>query len=68
MILCARSTWRSREQSAKYRSCERFVYLIVKISDNQDFMIIKDGRHIHEGRKGMWAFFPLDCAFQVLIG
>ena len=63
---------RARNTDHASRTCERFVYLIVKISDNQDFMIIKHGRHIclrnSRGAQRYVGFFPLDCAFQVLIG
>ena len=67
MILCARSTLRSREQSTKRRSrsenTRKFVYSIVKVRlyDYQTW------RAIHEVRKGLWAFF-LHCAFRILIG
>ena len=67
MILCARSTSRSREQNTKRTSYSE--NMIVK--DGRDCIIIKHSRHItgviHEVRKGLWASF-LDCAFQILIG
>ena len=68
MILCARSTSRSRNADQAARRCDRFVYFIVQITR---LVIIKNGRHIlgkmNEVRKDLWPFF-LDCSFWVLIG
>ena len=63
MILCARSTSRSRLQSAKLRPhSENMGKVCLFYSQNN-----KSVWEIHEVRKGMWAFF-LDCAFRMLIG
>ena len=60
---------RARNADQAARTCETFVYSIVKIT--RLLNIIKHGRHIfreiHAVRKGLWAFF-LDCAFRMLIG
>ena len=72
MILCARSTARSSEQSKKRRSrSERMLKVCLFCSQNNKIvMIIKHGRHIfgkmYEMPKGLWAFF-LDCAFRMLL-
>ena len=69
MILCARSTPRSREQSTKRsENTWRFVYSIVKITRFLWLSNMADiFSEIQEVRKGLWAFF-LDCAIRVLIG
>ena len=68
MILCARkydNVNRARNADHAARTCERFVYSIVKIL--KDFMIIKRDRHIfreiHEVCRGLWAFFVLIVLF-----
>ena len=71
MILCARSTSRSREQKPKScgdnmrKVCSFYSHnnKIVWLSNMAD-MFVWD---IHEVRKGLWAFI-LDCAFRVLSG
>ena len=65
MIFCARSTLRSREA----RTCERFVYSVVKITRLYDYQTWRTlfFWEIHEVRKGIWAFL-LDCALWELIG
>ena len=53
------------------KQLESMKRLSIVQSKEQDFMIIKLGRHIClricEVRKDLWAFF-LDCAFRMLIG
>ena len=67
MILCARSTSRSRELSTKCRSRSENVWKVCLVysQNNKIFLIIKHDRHIfweiHEVRRGMWAFFSLLC-------
>ena len=68
MILCGRSTSRSREQSTRRTSCsERIRKVCLFYGQNNNCMIIKHGRQIlseiHVVRKGLWAFF-LGCAFR----
>ena len=58
MILCARSTSRSREQSTKNadhtaRTCERFVYSTVKITR----LMIKHGRENSQDAQRFMGFF-----------
>ena len=67
MILWARSTSRSSEQSMKYKSnSENMRKFCSFYSQNSKIvLIIKHGRHffeIHQVRKGLWAFF-LDVLF-----
>ena len=62
MILCARSTSRSREQSKNTdhtaRTWERFVYSIVKITRLYDYQTWQHiFGEIRGVRKGLWAFF-----------
>ena len=69
MILCARSTSRSHEQSTISRTCERFVYWTVKIAR---YIIFKHGGHIageiYKLRKGCGSLFSWLCFFRRLIG
>ena len=73
MILCARSTSRSREQKTKRRSRSESMRTVCLFysQNNKIGMIIKHSRHIiweiHGVCKGLWDFF-LDCAFRMLIG
>ena len=64
MILCARSTSRSHEQSTISRTCERFVYWTVKIAR---YIIFKHGGHIageiYKLRKGCGSLFSWLCFF-----
>ena len=57
MILCARSTSRSREQSTKRRSSSENMWKVCSFYSQNN----KHGRHIfweiHEVRKVLWAFF-----------
>ena len=58
---------RARNTDVAVRTCENCFSLY-----SQNNEIIKHDRHIlaeiHKVRKGMWAFFFLDCAFRMLIG
>ena len=73
MILCACSTSRSREQSTKNadhtaRTCERFVYSVVKITRLYDYQTwqTRFWRNSRGAQRLMGLFF-LDCAFRMLI-
>ena len=74
IILCARITSRSREQSTKHRSsCKNIRTFCLVYSHNNKIAWLpniadKFWGEIHEVRKGMWAFLFLDCAFRMLIG
>ena len=57
MILCARNTSRSRNTDHAARTCEWFVYSIVKITRFYDYQTDAFFWEIHEMRKGLWAFF-----------
>ena len=72
MILCARCTSRSREQSTKRRSCSENMWKVsLFFSKNNKVVCLSNMAdtlgEIGEVRKGLWTFF-LDCTFQVLIG
>ena len=57
MILCARNTSRSRNTDHAARTCEWFVYSIVKITRFYDYQTDAFVWEIREMRKGLWAFF-----------
>ena len=71
MILCARSTLRSREQSTKHQAastCERFVYSTVKIARFYDYQKWPKLLRNSWGTQRFVGFYFLDCAFRVPIG
>ena len=64
MILCARSTLRSSEQSkVDLLSVRIRRFMIVQTWQTHCFGFLR----IHEVRKGLWAVF-LDCAIRMQIG
>ena len=65
MILCARSTPRTRDAEHAARTYESFVYSIVKITNMTDTFCCC--WEIYEVRKGLWAFF-LIVFLGMLIG
>ena len=72
MILCARGTSRSREQSTKRRSRSENIWKVCLFySQNNKIVWLSNMADIfgefHEVRKGLWAIF-LGCAFRMLIG
>ena len=57
---------RARNADHAARTCESFVYSVVKITRLYDYQTWQTD---HEMRKGMWAFLCVpDCAFWMLIG
>ena len=69
MILCARSTSRSREQITKRRSSSDNMWKVCLVcsQNNKIVWLSNMADTFYEVRKGLWAFF-LDCAFRMLIG
>ena len=71
MILCARGTPRSRNADHTARTCERFCLLYSQNNKSYDYQTCIAEiflRFFLEVRKGIRAFFLLDCAFWMLIG
>ena len=74
MILCARSTSRSREQSTKHRSrsenvrkfCLSYNIVRIRVRIRRLYHYQTWQTHFHGVRKGLWAFFLI--AFGLLIG
>ena len=70
MILCARSTSRSREQSTKRGSSSENMWKICSFDSHNNKILwlwFMRNLKIYKARKGIWAF-SLDCAFRMLIG
>ena len=70
MILCARSTSRSREQSTKRGASSVNVWKVCSFDSHNNKILwlwFMRNLKIYKARKGIWAF-SLDCAFRMLIG